>query len=654
MALTHSGQMPKMLWQHPQPETTNIYQFKQAVARKRGIDLPTFQALFDYSINSPASFWADAWSDFPIVHSGKPNLIVDESARIDSLPRWFPGVTLNYAENILYTASPQSPSTRSTLHKEDSRVAIVEVREGLSSTRELTWGQLRARAAVFASAFRRHGVKRGDRVAVVAGNSLDTLCVFLGVTSLGGLFSSSSCDMGTAGILERLKQIKPKWLFVDEVAVYNGKTTDLRAKMEELTEGMRGIAEFEGVVSVPRLMDQPRDMEGIKGVRSLDTFLEGEEEGKMEFERVGFQDGFLIVYSSGTTGPPKCIVHGTGSILLGAWKEGHFHREMGKDSVALQYTTTGWIMYLASIQTLLFGAKLVMYDGSPFYPRVDVFLQLVEQQKYIRDYPSQTTSAEHTTRVTHFGISPRYLRILQAASVVPKEAADLSSLKLVTSTGMVLPPALFSYFYSPVGFPPRTHLANIYGGTDIAGAFLDCNALDPVYETGGCQGRSLGMDVRVYDPDIGEGEVGREVEAGKEGELVAVKPFPNMPISFWGDDTGEKYYSAYFSRFDSTFPPFKYPLHLATFCLPSLSANPFLTKLIPVPTIDVWTQGDLISIHPPTNSLILHGRADGVLNPSGVRFGSAEIYAVIDTHFGNEIEDSVCVGQRRKQDTDVS
>ena len=526
--------------------------------------------------------------------------IVDESTRIDALPQWFPGVSLNYAENVLYTASSTSPSVQTKLHKEDDRVAIVEVREGLSLQREITWGQLRSRTSLFASAMRKHGVRKGDRVAVVAGNSLDTLIVFLGVTSIGGLFSSSSCDMGTQGILERLRQIKPKWLFVDDATVYNGKTTDLKTKMIEIIAGMKDIPEFKGIISVPRFLDAPRDVDEIDGVMSLKSFLKVGEKGKVQFERVGFMEGCLIVYSSGTTGPPKCIVHGVGGAILNAWKEGGLHRNVRPGNIMMQFTTTGWIMYLISIQTLLYGAKVVMYDGSPFIPRVDTFIQLAGQQK-----------------VTHLGVSPRYLQTLQTNNIVPKNIPGISSLEVVTSTGMVLPTSLFAYFYSAHGFPSSTQLANVSGGTDIAGAFADCNPLDPVYESGGCQCRSLATDVRVFDPTIPESAPGKEVPPGGEGELVAVSAFPNMPIKFWGDIDGKKYHSAYFARFDN-----------------------------------VWTHGDFISIHPPTDSVLMHGRADGVLNPSGIRFGSAEIYAVVDLYFAAEVEDSVCVGQRRSQDSD--
>ena len=446
---------------------------------------------------------------------------------------------------------------------------------------------------------------KGDRVALVAGNGLDTLCVFLGATKLGALFSSSSCDMGSRGILERLRQIQPKWVFIDDAAVYNGKTFEMREKMAEIVQGMEGVENFKGIVSMPRFLDKPRDVNGMRNVVALDEFLNkgrGILPEDVDFERVGFQDGFLIVYSSGTTGQPKCIVHGVGGVVMGAWKEGALHREMSHKSTAMQYTTTGWIMYLASVQTLLFGAKLIMYDGSPFIPRVDTFIQLIAQEK-----------------VTHFGSSPRYLQTLQTNRISPKKAADISSLEIVTSTGMVLPPALFAYFYSDEGFPSHTHLANLSGGTDVAGAFADCSSLDPVYITGGCQGPSLGIDVQVFDPSIAEGLEGKALPDGGEGELVVVQAFPNTPIKFWGDPENKKYQAAYYARFKHA-----------------------------------WTHGDLVSYQPHTNAIMFHGRADGVLNPSGVRFGSAEIYGVVDVHFTKEVEDSVCIGQRRPQDKDVN
>lgn len=269
-------------------------------------------------------------------------------------------------------------------------MAITEVREGASSIRTLTWGELRARVARMAMALHAHGVRKGDRVAVVASNSIDTLVVFLGCTALGGVFSSSSTDMGSVGVLERLVQIEPVWVFVDDWAVYNGRKVDLRGKMAEIMEGMKGVTGFKGLVSQPRFEEQA-DVSTVGGVKTLRDFLRvvderdvGKDGERFRFERVDFRDPFLIVYSSGTTGQPKCIVHSTGGVVLSGMKEGKLHRETGPESVCLQYTTTGWIMYLASVQALLFGARLVMYDGSPFVPDLLTFIRLVGEQRYVK------------------------------------------------------------------------------------------------------------------------------------------------------------------------------------------------------------------------------------------------------------------------------
>ncbi|KAF2276438.1 acetoacetate-CoA ligase [Westerdykella ornata] len=541
------------------------------------------------------------WRHAGLIYSGSYTTVVDTSAPMETIPKWFDGTRLNFAENILYSVDPADHEKRAMYGKEDDKICVTEIREGNTEVAHLTWGQVRRRVGLLANAMRARGVKKGDRVAIVASTSFDTFICFMAITSLGGLFSSSSTDMGTKGILERLLQIRPKWVFMDDWAVYNGKTIDLRPKMREIVAGMRDVEEFQGMVSQPRFPGKPAGLEGIERTVTLERFLEGARGNhELVFERVDFRDPFLIVYSSGTTGVPKCIVHSVGGVLISVMKEGRLHREWGPETVVLQYTTTGWIMYLASVQALLFGCRTILYDGSPFIPNLTRLLEIVSEQ-----------------RVTDFGTSPRYLHELQKNSIVPRKVVDLSALKAVVTTGMVLSDSLFEWFYD-TGFPPTVHLKNISGGTDLAGCFGIDNPLDPVY-VGGCQGPCLGTKVEVYDSTIESGP-GRALPDGEPGELVATASFPNQPVFFWGDETGEKYQNAYYTRYSSP---------------------------------RVWTHGDFIQIHPVTRQILFLGRADGVLNPSGVRFGSSDIYSVVETHFP-EVQDSLCVGQRRPQDQDES
>ncbi|KAF2841360.1 acetoacetyl-CoA synthase [Patellaria atrata CBS 101060] len=498
---------PRKIWEHPNPKGTSMWKFIESVNRRRGLNLKGYRDLYAWSVgDNRVDFWNDVWKGVVgLIYEGSYDQVVDPNARMDSIPHWFRGVRLNFAENILYSqSSPSDPSTRSTAGKEDSKIVLTAVREGGEFLRQVTWGELRRRVGILANALKARGVRKGDRVAIVASNSVDTLCVFMATTALGGLFTSSSTDMGTKGVLDRLLQIRPKFVFVDDWAVYNGKTTDLRKKVAGIARGLKDVEEFQGMVVQPRF-DKAADIAMVPRAETLEKFVEAAGgKNKIPFERVEFRDPFLVVYSSGTTGTPKCIVHSTGGVLLSSKKEGILHKDLGPDTVAMQFTTTGWIMYMASIVTLLHGARVVMYDGSPFYPDLKFFISLAAQQK-----------------VTIFGISPRYLHELQKNNISPREICNLSSFRTVTSTGMVLSDALFEWFYD-TGFPKHVQLANISGGTDIAGCFGMENPLEPVY-VGGTMGPSLGIKVEVYDQMIegGKGVKGRAVEDGVPGELVA-------------------------------------------------------------------------------------------------------------------------------------
>lgn len=385
--------------------------------------------------------------------------MVDESRRIDSVPLWFEGLRMNFAENLLYTRRRTDPTGyRGTIGKEDSKVAVTEVREGVTAIREITWRQLRAEAGRLASAMKAKGVRKGDRIVIIAANSLETFYVYLAATWLGAIFSSSSTDMGVKGILQRTVQINPRFIFMDDAALYNGKKIDLRQKVTDVVNGMGGCDQFKGMVVMKRWA-KPLDVSAVPRSETFDSYLKAASYPPPDFVRIGFNDPFLLAFSSGTTGIPKAIVHGVGGVLLNYYKEGRLHHELGPNDVTLQYTTTGWIMYLANVGQLLFGARGVFYDGSPFQPDLTTFIKLVGDQK-----------------VTKLGISPRFLFELAKNGISPREITDLSNLQAVTSTGMVLSDQLFEWFYEK-GFPAKVHLCNISGGTDIVSRKM------PIYRT---------------------------------------------------------------------------------------------------------------------------------------------------------------------------
>ncbi|KAK2048493.1 acetoacetate-CoA ligase [Colletotrichum somersetense] len=605
-------EIPRKLWEHPDPRSTQMYQFLQSVGSAFNVQLKTFNDLHNWAVANRASFYGYLFTYANFIYEGRPSLVVDESLPIDAVPKWFPGVRLNWAENLLFSRNASDAiDHHGTAGKEDDKVAVTEVREGnRGDVRNLTWGQLRRDAGSLAAAMKARGVTEGDRIVLVGANSIETLLVFTAATWLGAIFSSSSTDMGVKGILQRTTQVDPKFIFFDDATVYNGKTVDLRGKMAEVVSGMGSCPSFCGVVSISRF-SKPYDVTSPK-TETWSSFL-GSPSAPPPFTRIPFHAPFLIYYSSGTTGVPKAIVHTVGGVMLNCFKEGRLHEGLSSDSVCLQYTTTGWIMYLSNVAALLAGARVVMYDGSPFVPDLTSFIRILGEQ-----------------RVTKLGISPRWMFEVAKNKVSPREVTDLSSLQVVTSTGMVLSNQLFEWFYD-AGFPKHVHLANLSGGTDIAGCFGMENPLDPVY-VGGTQGPSLGVPIAIYDAQLQDGQ-GKVLPHGTPGELVATAAFPNIPCYLWGDTTatsqsstsfasakpGTKYHSAYFARFDH-----------------------------------VWAHGDFCSIHPKTGNISFLGRADGVLNPSGIRFGSAEIYAVIERNFSNKIVDSLCVGQRRPSDNDES
>jgi acetoacetyl-CoA synthetase len=554
------------LWQ-PSDERirrAHLTAFARQVEESWGVATHDFATLHRWSVDEPARFWKSLWSFAEVVGEAGDEALVDG----DRMPgsRWFPQARLNFAENLL--------------RRRDASPALIFRGEDRVD-RVLDHASLALCVARLARTLRDWGLRPGDRVAGYLPNLPETVIAMLAATSLGAVWSSCSPDFGVRGVVDRFGQIEPRVLFAADGYFYNGSSFDSLARVEQIR---REIPSIERTVIVPYVSTAPRlpaDAQVFDEVLSPEPV-------ELEFERLPFDHPLYILFSSGTTGAPKCIVHGAGGTLLQHLKEHRLHTNLSPGDRLFYFTTCGWMMWNWLVSALASQATLVLYDGAPFHPHPGALFDLLERN-----------------RVNVFGTSAKYLDAAAKAGVEPARTHDLSALDTVLSTGSPLAPEGFDYVYEKV--KRDVCLSSISGGTDIVSCFVAGNPTGPVWR-GEIQAPGLGMRVDVFDDE------GRPVR-GQKGELVCTAPFPSMPLGFWNDPDGRRYRDAYFARFPG-----------------------------------VWCHGDFAA-WTEHGGMIIHGRSDAVLNPGGVRIGTAEIYRQVE-HF-DEVLEALVIGQRWQGDTRV-
>ena len=464
---------------------------------------PDYHSLHQWSVREPEQFWVAVWNYCEVLGDGPLDPALLDGEQFPGA-QWFPEVRLNYAENLL--------------RRRDAKPALVSLLEN-GERRELSHADLYRRVAQLAASLRAEGVVAGDRVAGFMPNIIETVIAMLASTSIGAVWSSCSPDFGINGVMDRFGQIEPKVLFAADGYFYNGKTCDSLARVASIVEQ---IASIERVVVVPLTCAAP-DLSAIGNAMAFDEFLETSAH-EIEFARLPFNHPLYIMYSSGTTGAPKCIVHSAGGSLLQHLKEHQLHVDLGPDDVFFYFTTCGWMMWNWLVSGLASGATLVLYDGSPFAAEGTLLLDTIDKEG-----------------ITAFGTSPRFLAALEKAGQQPARSHSLATLRTILSTGSPLSHENFAYVYRD--FKADVCLSSISGGTDILSCFVGGCPILPVYP-GEIQAAGLGMSVEIWDED------GHAVNQAK-GELVCTRPFPCAPIGFWNDPQGEKYHKAYFQRFES-------------------------------------------------------------------------------------------------------
>ena len=561
---------PTPLWQ-PSPERiarANLTRFIEQVNQRWQAGARDHASLYEWSIREPAKFWQSVW-DFAGVIGDKgagPYLVGGHQ-----MPgaKWFRNARLNFAENLL--------------RRRDADAAIVFWGEN-RVRRKLTFSELYDQVSSTAQALRALGVQRGDRVAGFMPNMPETVVAMLATASIGAIWSSCSPDFGAQGVLDRFGQIEPKVLFSVDGYYYAGKALDLLPRVADIASQLRSLRK---VVVVPYLVPRPLTDDVPKAVHFA-AFLQPHQPANIVFEQTAFDAPLFILYSSGTTGVPKCIVHGAGGTLLQHLKEHQLHTDLKRDDRLFYFTTCGWMMWNWLVSGLATGARLLLYDGSPFHPGANALFDLADAED-----------------MTVFGTSAKYIDALAKLGARPRQTHRLASLKTMTSTGSPLSPESFEYVYGAI--KEDLLLSSISGGTDIVSCFVLGSPLLPVWK-GEIQCRGLGMKVEVYD------ENGRPV-VGEKGELVCSAPFPSMPVGFWNDPDGRKYRDAYFDRFPG-----------------------------------VWCHGDYMELT-PRGTAIIYGRSDTVLNPGGVRIGTAEIYRQVEQL--PEVVESLVIAQEWDNDVRV-
>jgi acetoacetyl-CoA synthetase len=549
------------LWQPSEARVraAGITTFRNAVNTRFGLELADSAALWRWSVESSEDFWRFLWDWAGLVGEPGARVLVDG----DRMPgaRWFPDARLNYAENLL-AACPED--TAVTFWGEDK------------VKRRWSGADLRREVSRLAGALAAAGVGDGDRVAAFMPNMPETLAAMLATASLGAVWSSCSPDFGVLGVVDRFGQIEPKVLFAPDGYFYNGKAVDVRGKVKDILASLPTVVT---AVIVPYLEDDP-SLDGIPCAVGYGAFTEPHAASALNFRRVPFAQPLFILYSSGTTGKPKCIVHGHGGTLLQHVKEHRLHCDVNPGDRLFYFTTCGWMMWNWLMTGLASGATLLLYDGSPFYPSGNILFDYADAEA-----------------MTLFGTSAKFIQSLEKAGLEPARTHALDSVRAIASTGSPLMPENFDFVYRSI--KEDVHLASISGGTDIVSCFVLGDATLPVWK-GEIQARGLGLAVAAFN------DAGQPV-TGEKGELVCTRPFPSMPVAFWNDPDSSRYRAAYFERFPG-----------------------------------VWHHGDFIeeTVH---GGWVIYGRSDAVLNPGGVRIGTAEIYRQVEQL--PEIMESVCIGQ---------